>query len=293
MGRRATDYGHREHRQEWPAGCRMDGDVQVGVRERAEFSGTVLPADEHADLEGVATRHVLRVCHQAGGRQYEEDGADHGIRVPGCKGEMRDTGTIGLRAERSETEPHEPVRFAAFAQFFKAYMGTASVVTASLPIPLAAFHLIPTYAAQEKFLSTYTSLFCFLMLGYLFYIRHSLGRLMFYTKADGHVRLRAFVSFVPLLLLLTSLSLGFLYHHYLMDSLTQFSERGVMNATTDLLKAADYREIPDSQQLSVCYLGMFLTAEAAFILMALREYLQDVLHLQDIALIRLPRARRN
>ena len=71
---------------------------------------------------------------------------------------MRDTGAVGLRAERSETEPHEPVRFAAFAQFFKAYMGTASVVTASLPIPLAAFHLIPTYAAQEKFLSTYTSL---------------------------------------------------------------------------------------------------------------------------------------
>ncbi len=205
---------------------------------------------------------------------------------------MRDTGAVGLRAERSEVEPQEPVRFAAFAKFFKAYMGTASVVTAALPIPLAAFHLIPTYAAQEKFLSTYTSLFCFLMLGYLFYIRHSLGRLMFYTRPDGHVTLRAFVSFVPLLLILASLSLVFLYHYYLMASLTAFSERGVMNATTDLLKQADYREIPDSLQLTVCYLGMFLTAEAAFILMALREYLQDVLHIQDIALIRLPRARR-
>ena len=205
---------------------------------------------------------------------------------------MRDTGAVGLRAETHEAVPHEPVRFAAFAQFFKAYMGTASVVTASLPIPLAAFHLIPTYAAQEKFLSTYTSLFCFLMLGYLFYIRHWLGRLMFYTKADGHVRLRAFVSWVPLLLILASLSLVFLYHYYLMQSLTAFSERGVMNATTDLLKAADYREIPDSLQLTVCYLGMFLTAEAAFILMALREYLQDVLHIQDASLIRLPRGRR-
>jgi hypothetical protein len=184
------------------------------------------------------------------------------------------------------------VRFAAFAKFFKAYMGTASVVTASLPIPLAAFHLIPTYAAQEKFLSTYTSLFCFLMLGYLFYIRHWLGRLMFYTRPDGHVRLRAFVSWVPLLLILASLSLVFLYHYYLMQSLIAFSERGVMNATTDLLKAADYREIPLSLQLTVCYLGMFLTAEAAFILMALREYLQDVLHIQDASLIRLPRSRR-
>jgi hypothetical protein len=205
---------------------------------------------------------------------------------------MRDPGAVGLRAERNVAEPQAPVRFTAFAQFFKAYMGTASVVTASLPIPLAAFHLIPTYAAQEKFLSTYTSLFCFLLLGYLFYIRHSLGRLMFYTKADGHVTLRAFVPFVPLLLILASLSLVFLYHYYLMESLTAFSERGVMNATTELLKAADYREIPYSLPLTVCYLGMFLTAEAAFILMALREYLQDVLKIQDASLIRLRHTRR-
>jgi hypothetical protein len=205
---------------------------------------------------------------------------------------MRDTSAVSLRAEKSEAEPLEPVRFEAFAKFFKAYMGTASVVTAALPIPLAVFHLIPTYSAQEKFLSTYTSLFCFLLLGYLFYIRHSLGRVMFYTKPDGHVTTRAFVSVVPLLLILVSLTLVFLYHRYLMESLVVFSERGVMNPTADVLKAADYREIPHSLRLTVCYLGMFLTAEAAFILMALREYLQDVLHIQDAALIRLPHARR-
>ena len=188
-------------------------------------------------------------------------------------------------------QPHEPARFAAFAQFFKAYMGTASVVTASLPIPVAAFHLIPAYEAQSKFLSTYTSMFCFLMLGYIFYIRHTLGRLMFFTKPDGHVAIRAFVSVVPLLLILASLSLIFLYHHYLLDSLTAFSERGVMASTADLLKSADYRDIPDSIALTVCYLGMFLTAEAAFILMALREYLQDVLKIQDTTLIRLRRSK--
>jgi hypothetical protein len=131
------------------------------------------------------------------------------------------------------------------------------------------------------------------MLGYLFYIRHSLGRLMFYTKPDGHVTLRMFVSFVPLLLILASLTFVFLYHHYLLDSLTAFSERGVMDLTTNVLKSADYREIPDSLQLTVCYLGMFVTAEAAFILMALREYLQDVLHIRDASLIRLPQDRRD
>ena len=205
---------------------------------------------------------------------------------------MRHIGAVSEAVAAAPAEPQKPVRFAAFAKFFKAYMGTASVVTASLPIPVAAFHLIPTYEAQSKFLSTYTSLFCFLMLAYLFYIRHSLGRLMFFTKPDGHVSLRMFVSVVPLLLILSSLGLVFLYHRYLLDSLTQFTERGVMAPTADILRTADYRDIPDSIQLTVCYLGMFLTAEAAFILMALREYLQDVLTLQDANLIRLRQSRR-
>ena len=190
-----------------------------------------------------------------------------------------------------KTESQEPVRLAAFAKFFKAYMGTASVVTASLPVPVAALHLIPTYAAQEKFLSTYTSLFCFLMLAYLFYIRHWLGRLMFSTRRDGQVVFRSFLAFVPLLLILASLSLVALYHYYLMQSLLVFTQQGVMSSTTDILKTVDYREIPDALTLTVCYLGMFLTAESAFILMALREYLQDVLKIQDASLLRVPRAR--
>jgi hypothetical protein len=202
---------------------------------------------------------------------------------------MRDHGAVSTPTVKSE--PHEPARFAAFANFFKAYMGTAAVVTACLPIPVAALHLIPTYAAQEKFLSTYTSMFCFLMLGYLFYVRHWVGRLMFFTRADGRIRLRGFLAFLPLVLIAGSLSLVALYHHYLMQSLTVFTQQGVLNSTKDILASVDYREIPYSLQLTVCYLGMFLTAESAFILMSLREYLQDVLKLQDASLIRVPRAR--
>ena len=202
---------------------------------------------------------------------------------------MRNTSPIAHAADSSE--PQTPVRLAAFAKFFKAYMGTASVVTASLPIPVAALHLIPTYAAQEKFLSTYTSLFCFLMLAYLFYIRHWLGRLMFSTRPDGHVVLRSFLVFVPFLLILSSLGLVALYHYYLTQSLQVFTQQGVMNGTTDILKSVDYREIPYSLPLTACYLGMFLTAESAFILMALREYLQDVLKIVDASLLRIHRPR--
>lgn len=203
---------------------------------------------------------------------------------------MRDTGAVASAVPTAE--PHEPARFTAFAHFFKAYMGTASVVTASLPIPVAAFHLIPTYEAQTKYLSTYTSMFCFLMLAYFFYIRHWLGRLMFYTKADGEVALRRLISLVPLLLIMASFGLVYLYHHYLARSLGFFLEAGVMSSTADVLKTTDAREIPDSVALTLCYVGMFVTAEAAFILMALREYLQDVLKIKDTSLIRLRQARR-
>jgi hypothetical protein len=202
---------------------------------------------------------------------------------------MRNPSSIAHAAGNSE--PQAPVRLAAFARFFKAYMGTASVVTAALPVPVAALHLIPTYAAQGKFLSTYTSLFCFLMLAYLFYIRHWLGRLMFSTRPDGHVVLRSFLAFVPLVLILSSLGLVALYHYYLTQSLQVFTQQGVTNSTTDILKSVDYREIPYSLQLTACYLGMFLAAESAFILMALREYLQDVLHIPDASLLRLQRPR--
>src|SRR4051812_2230690 len=202
---------------------------------------------------------------------------------------MRNSSAVSSSA--AKPEPHEPVRFAAFAKFFKAYMGTAAVVTACLPIPVASLHLIPTYAAQEKFLSTYTSMFCILMLGYLFYTRHWLGRLMFFTRADGRIRLRGFLAFLPLVLITGSLALVALYHHYLLASLTVFTQQGVLNSTKDILASVDYREIPYSLQLTVCYLGMFLTAESAFILMSLREYIQDVLKLQDASLIRVPRAR--
>lgn len=203
---------------------------------------------------------------------------------------MRHPGAVEPAADKPEAP--QPARFAAFAQFFKAYMGTASVVTAALPIPVAALHLIPTYAAQEKYLSTYTSMFCFLMLAYLFYIRHWLGRLMFYTSADGNVRFRTMLAWIPLLLILSSLGLVVLYHHYLEQSFQFFDQVGVMTRSAELLKTADAREISDSVQLTACYLGMFVTAEAAFILMALREYLQDVLKLQDASLIRLRTSKR-
>ena len=47
-----------------------------------------------------------------------------------------------------------------------------------------------------------------------------------------------------------------------------------------------YPGIPFGFWLRPLYIGMFVAAEAAFILMATREYIQDLLKLSDVEVIR-------
>jgi hypothetical protein len=52
-----------------------------------------------------------------------------------------------------------------------------------------------------------------------------------------------------------------------------------------ILATAESPAIAYFPQLLGLYLGMFAFAEAAFALMAMREYLQDLLRLSDVSLI--------
>jgi hypothetical protein len=54
----------------------------------------------------------------------------------------------------------------------------------------------------------------------------------------------------------------------------------------DGLMTAALGEIPNSVLLMVYYLAIFMTAELAFVLMAMKEYLLDLLHIDDEFLIR-------
>ncbi len=183
----------------------------------------------------------------------------------------------------TEQEPsavREGLRIAAFANFFKSYMSVASIVAASVPIPVAALKLIPTYAQQRGYLTVYTSLFCFLLVAFLFSIRHSLAVRMF---GSGKGSLIAALPAVFIGLTMASI-VG--YHATLDRSLQQWRELGVVATSTELLSKADYLEIPHSLELSAYYLGIFVFAEIAFVLMALREYLQDALHLDERELLR-------
>jgi hypothetical protein len=175
-------------------------------------------------------------------------------------------------------------RIKKFGKFFTGYMGTASLVTAALPIPVAKLHLIPTYASQSKFLNTYASLICFLVFAFIFYIRHILARAMFH-RTPQQVSARWWITALPFFCICASIACVIGYHIELDASLSLIAAHGVLAPTQTLLAQIDYREIPLAEPLTALYLGMFVFAESAFVLMAMREYLQEILGLEEQELI--------
>lgn len=173
------------------------------------------------------------------------------------------------------------MRLAVFANFFKGYMSVSTVVAAAIPIPVTSWKLIPIYAQQRGFLTVYASLFCFLLLAFVFSIRHRLARPMFFRGGFSGT-----VAALPAVFIVLTLACVVGYHLLLLQSIEQLRELGLRLTTTELLDKVDVTEIPYSVELAACYLGIFIFAELAFVLMAIREYLQDLLHLDEVALLR-------
>ena len=265
------------------------------------------------------------------------------------------TPTRRQRDPALEGLPTDPRRVRAFAAFFKSYMSIWTIVIAALPAPVTALQLIPTYEAHRYLLSVYTPLFCFLLLGFIFFSRHAIGRRLFFPRSvAAHTmgfrrwwsfRMSGLVAYAPMLLLCASFLLGMGYLSTLETSAliakaehrfhtlsnngreltsTEWREiklssiryeqqlgifgggmlRGasqwfvasyadlpaekpmVFSAWAHLRKAVSLEDIPLALTLKWRYLMIFLTAEAAFILMAIKEYLQDVLQISDVDLIR-------
>jgi hypothetical protein len=168
-------------------------------------------------------------------------------------------------ADQSEPVKNEVQGIQKFGRFFTGYIGTASLAVAALPIPVRLLHLIPAFASQKKFMSTYTSMSCFLVFAYVFYCRHTLARWMF-ARRGQHFAVRFWVSVLPPLLFICC-------------------SAGARLPSSALLSKIDAREIPGSGRLIVLYLGMVVFAESAFVVMAIREYLQDALKLEERELI--------
>ena len=148
--------------------------------------------------------------------------------------------------------------------------------------PVATWKLIPMYAQQRGFLTVYSSLFCFLLVAFVFSIRHRLARAMFFDGA-----MAGLVSVLPALFMLLTLACIVVYHGLIQQSIGELRSVGLGTVGMEkLLNEVDATQIPYGVELAASYLGIFIFAELAFVLMAIREYLQDLLHLDEEALLR-------
>jgi hypothetical protein len=187
-----------------------------------------------------------------------------------------------MNGEHAKNTQSKPTRLAGFANFFKGYMSVSTVVAASIPIPITSWKLIPIYAQQRGFLTVYASLFCFLLLAFVFSIRHRLAAPMFFKSG-----LSGIVAALPAVFIALTLGCVIGYHAILQYSIGQLHDvLGFSNfPTKDLLEQMDATQIPYAVELAACYLGIFIFAELAFVLMAIREYLQDALRLDEVELL--------
>jgi len=191
----------------------------------------------------------------------------------------------------TRTRRPAPTRFLYFVRYFKSYVGAGALLSAALPIPVRYFHVIPMYAAQASFMTVYVTLFCFLLVSFIFYSRHSIARWMFRNLKSREAKHSLLIAWFPLVLALVSVVFLLVYHLTLQIStakaMADFRLQGVNLDFAGALKATSYDRIEYSILLMGSFLLTFVAAETAFALMAIREYLQDILGLDDSALLQL------
>jgi hypothetical protein len=167
-------------------------------------------------------------------------------------------------------------RLSIFANVFKSYMGVMPVVTAALAPLLTALNVLPTYESQRKPLATMAGVLGFLLLAWIFYVRR--------TIALGSIRhgFRWIFNLLPLVLILGSVGCYIAYANALETSIGILSKANPgITRSQALGNASQDMAIPGSVELQLLYLGMFLCAEGAFVMMALRDYCNDVRHISE------------
>src|ERR1700730_10292938 len=185
-----------------------------------------------------------------------------------------------MRGAAKQLPSGKSLRIRVFADFFKSYMSVSTVVAASIPIPVAGWKLIPAYSQQRGFLTVYASLFFFLLLAFVFSIRHRLAPLMFSSGIGSSL-----IAATPFVFMILTLGCILSYHATLQESIQQLRDLGIKATTGDLLRRTDLTQIPRGPALMAYYLGIFVFAESAFTLMAIREYLEDVMRLDEEGLL--------
>lgn len=161
-------------------------------------------------------------------------------------------------------------RLRIFANVFKSYMGVMPLVTAALAPLLTAMGAIPMYRALREPLATLSGILGFLLVAWVFYVRRTIA-LGSITRGP-----RAIINLLPVLLIAGSIWCYIDYGRMLDTSITEVIKS---RPTTETNSSRSYvlktwgsdNLIPSGGTLQLLYLGIFLLAESAFVLMAIRE----------------------
>jgi hypothetical protein len=208
------------------------------------------------------------------------------------------------------TDPLVPDnRLRRFASFFKGYMGVMPVVTAAVAPILTMMKAIPVFESQKTMLATYSGLLGFLLLAWVFYARRSFIRNMIpkpptndFAYVEEKFRL-FFVNVLPLILIASSV-MCFMFYQYTLEAAIGHAESQVNAVNSQTVAASQILKIGNGTRqaylenwgqlhpiygavdLQAFYLGIFLFAELAFVLMALREYGYGVLNISEEEVLR-------
>lgn len=159
------------------------------------------------------------------------------------------------KEENPNSNPPEPKKFTNFAHFFKGYMNVSTIVVAALPIAFNELGLIPGFAANNKFLPIYTSLFCFLILAFSFFSRYRLAWWMFHNELNGRSigfarPIKTVFRFIPFLLIGICFS-SIIWYHNILDKSVETIKCELNNPPCNI--ETPYHEYFKSYQQYVIY----------------------------------------
>jgi len=97
-----------------------------------------------------------------------------------------------------------------------------------------------------------------------------------------------FIALLPAILIGCSLYFVYSYHNLLLDSIRELRNSADLYGDLPfkkILESTEPDKVPNSSLTMIYYLCIFLAAESSFILMAIKEYLQDLTGLSEMDLI--------
>jgi hypothetical protein len=197
----------------------------------------------------------------------------------------------------------EAKRFREFGGFFKSYLSVSTLVVASTPIFVGLIGALPRFDALSTLMTTLSSVVCFFMVAYVFYVRHRVAPwfvpiVLGATKSFNPSPKRTFwLTALPLILLVLGLLSLSVYLNVYTESIAAARSTalsGIRDSHSPPPPATDehtlatktpFSQVSYYQGLIVLYVAFYAFIELAFIVMAMKEYVLAIANVSDLDMI--------